>query len=827
MSIPFPLRLFAALLLFLSTVASAISQDVDPGVFKLAAETASKLRTKIQEKLASDKSPRLARLRVDAFEGGEKALMVRGIFLNSAGAKNPALGEEPGKEFDSVNEQMQRELTVFLFDQLKEPLKLNDVLPLEVGDLFKSAVPRERHPHVVLQQAAIAAGGGALPVKGADEIKLDASRFGPEGQIILSGWIGKKLETAAWLEKAIAENLNGASKPVPLPPGQTTLEVQWRNSQELTAVEWKLSPESLQAAFSSAPQPALQRVRIDRVMLVHKFGTADNTGQNLSYHATLRGLKIRSDLATAIADDTVNEEVVRAIVKQRWPELFHEKEGQPSVLLNIQMLLDPKYIADDPATAIQKVVAERPELDGVRVDPGSRFDSHGLLLLSGIYSGFKDNGRDVLKDCAKGLPAADRGVVLKDLTDIPTQKMLRDLCIWSAEAINVDDEIRLGRLFFDAEGVLNLTGKVLTDTSTGQVKKRLLEMIKTLPAEQLKRIGPAVVKPMPETNTTLRREAMSLVSLTPRTPAPNAEPPLVVHMVVGGNSLTAHLRSLVAQDPKIWSGVVLWRGYFTPDGRYALKGAVDRLEQNDALRQQLGAAVAQPEWKDYATPSPLPVALSHLPMELFKKRLTDTQYVLPVWDGIAIEDLKYDRNARLLISGSVVGDGNTAQAAAILKRLIEESPKWRVRGGSDLEFVETSRLPTNGVIASITPFKIRDMLMWAAYPPDGNAEIGREMRDRAGDLLAVTLRHSRGDSGVWFLNAFYHNLCGENENAKRDLYRVLLIDRDDFTTNNGTRNARYELAERLQGKPRVQLENELEAVRRALSIGHWSIAIEP
>ena len=211
------------------------------------------------------------------------------------------------------------------------------------------------------------------------------------------------------------------------------------------------------------------------------------------------------------------------------------KDAVKDVTKGKQILFDFSGITrlerDDPLFAwLQKAVAARPALDGVRIEAGAKFGAGGEFLPAGLRPKLEAKDRAVLEkafgECyrnvmadlsGKGDAAADRykklaaGPVasVASMTEADTRKILAELREW-AKATR--DDVRFARLYFGPDGGLKLLCETPTDKDVEDVRGKLKELApEYFPAKSV----PGNDSPLKEEQKTPLVEGCTIPAFTP------------------------------------------------------------------------------------------------------------------------------------------------------------------------------------------------------------------------------------------------------------------------------------------------------------------------
>lgn len=717
---------------------AALARDDPAGVRDTAAKATARLAD-LQKKLAA--APGLDRLRLDGFTAGDQRVRVAGVFLNPGA---------DATERDAAFDQMVGDLNKLVRDDLELPN-----LGLDAGQVKR--VEWKDQPHVVLQKLANETGGPA------DEVKLDGCRFDAAGRLALFGWVGAKAGKA-WLAAAAANHL-----------GETPLGGKGAATLDgVTAVEWKLTPAAVQTALAGSAAASLRRVRADRLLFVHRPVKDEGGRPVLAWSLRVRGLKVGTE--------GVEDAALFTLLKRTWPEVF--ASGGPKVLVDLAALSHPGKRVPEPIAAFRKAVAARPDLDGTRIDGPLEFAAGGELAPAGVRPGLDAAGRKALTEVVNGVLLAEaaarpdgpafpaltaRGLALERMATVETPRLLRDLQAWAAGRL---EDVRLTRLFFDADGTYRLTGQAARAADKAVVLQELARVAGL-------HLPPAATDP--------------------------GGPVAVDLAAIPG--LTAHLRKLLAAEPAAWDGVLLERGFFDTTDQYTLAGVVDRDGQNAPLDALLKTLRGAKQWDAYFLKPPAPVALTTMPLAPLLARVRRMAPGYPVYDGVVFEKVRHDASGKLVFDVRTVGHVDAPAAAKALAGLLETHPDWKRRAGRGVDFAVTTA--ADGDVDLTTQMQNRS---------DAIKRI-RDNKPGAKALLDDCLLHSRQDSALWFLSAYYHYFHQTDEElVRRDLWRVIVIEGSAGDRKQARADRQKEL-EPLPGADRDRLNGLLEQYHRDFKSG--------
>ncbi len=392
------------------------------------------------------------------------------------------------------------------------------------------------------------------------------------------------------------------------------------------------------------------------------------------------------------------------------------------------------------------------------------------------------------------------------LQRVRVRELHADLRKWVTE--NLDD-VRLSRLYFDEKGGLTLTCDAPDPAVKAVVEKELNDRAaKLVPAAE----PPATPKDGKDAkgekepnaaNTRLATYPVAARLAADDTPAP-PKPDVKFTKFPGG--LTKFLQQQVA-DPKNtqWDAVLIERGFFNEKNEYTVRGVVNNELQKKQLGEYLDELAKDPMWADYFKPNPRgPLELEVIPMGKLVERVRRVTPAYPIFDGIRVNGAKYvfEKDSRgnsgqtLVFVAHLVGRTDR-DAPATLRSLIAEDTKFfgrRLPAGRPIRFEEDpDGVPSNDQVGEFS----------IGY---GATALSKGELKKAKEWLDVALLHYPQESAVWFLDAYYNHLLGDDELTRRDLYRIIDIEGRLAFDGPIQRKRRYLAAKDLQGERRDELE---------------------
>jgi hypothetical protein len=459
---------------------------------------------------------------------------------------------------------------------------------------------------------------------------------------------------------------------------------------------------------------------------------------------------------------------------------------------------DAQVSFETPQRGLQEVVAITPPLDGVGI-ASAFFDKDGGLIFEAICqetSQEKTLGeltKKFLEEKGRSLKKAKFAFELKPLD---TRSLLRGLREYAADNLN---EVWIARLFFDADGTLTARGVLADDKEYTKVRDELVRLLRKHP----KMKGHFKVE--------------NLTSIA--TEAPEGTPLLDLKEQ---GPLAANLReryqgrSSTKRPPPSprWDGVMLRRGYYTPDGKFGLDGLCDSARQREDLYKDLLTLRKEPPFLDAFAVGLDVSKLRELPMRPMVDRMRLVMPAHPTFDGIFVEGANHDVDNKLVLRVQVVGDEPSDRAGtAMQKQLLDHKQWWeRAKDGVVWAEVGTPRARDARAGDALSRRAIAD-LRRAMHDPKMSKRPSESNEgqipwpahfDRALGQATTSLMHDSRSSTAWFVRAMYFLLKNDRVRAARDLRRMYEIEMDE-DRGPGQREDRLLRTEALQGKVRRQL----------------------
>ncbi|MFO0929811.1 MAG: hypothetical protein U0736_22765 [Gemmataceae bacterium] len=455
-------------------------------------------------------------------------------------------------------------------------------------------------------------------------------------------------------------------------------------------------------------------------------------------------------------------------------------------------------VVDNPARFLQSFVATVPALDGVGLT-AAHFDDDGKLVVDGVW---RSAGQEAeLARTAKLVLPRERGTldrhgVVFRCTPLDSDRLLAELRGWTADTLA---EAWVERLYFDRNNVLTVQGIVATTEDETAIKGRMRQLLQAHP--QLKgrsRLDGAIAgRERPPLAT-------RLVSLQAN-PSVGDEPGMDFR---SRPAIAPRLRTLVqlpadggTPPARRWDGVLIRRGYYTPEGKFGLHGLCD----SDAQRKELAALLTeiddQPPYRDALRAG---VDLAGLRTVALAPMLDRVRAVLPGYpqfDRLQIDSAAQDVDNRLVLRVSVIGRTPKADLAEELRKQLLAQETWRPRAEAGLRWLVIGQQPVDTALAADQRARAAvDLHDALAGPIAGDSRYADTLR-----RLGTTLRHDSDDSTAWYLRAMAHLLAGDEGQARLALRRMHRLEQDR-QIGRVRRIERLRAVEPLQGDVRRRLE---------------------
>lgn len=528
-----------------------------------------------------------------------------------------------------------------------------------------------------------------------------------------------------------------------------------------------------------AGDTAGRRVRIDRGQFAYPADA--KAGAQL----TVGGVLLKP-LASADEEKTL----AARLIDEATPRLPRLRAGAASVRPDLQVI-------DSPARFLQPFVATLPALDGIGLTVAA-FEDDGKLRLEGVWR--SDRQEAELRRTAElvlprlGGRLTRRGLALR-LVPLATDQLLASLRQWTADTL---EEAWVERLYFDRRNRLTARGIVAQSADVAAIGAKLTDLARAVPSLEGKmQLGGATAGR--ERTTPMMR----LVSLQ-GTPRVEADPGMDFR---SRPAVGPRLRELLqlpvdAATPssRRWDGVLIRRGYYTPEGRFGLHGLCDSAGQRRELTSSLGNLDDQSAYREAFAGGIDLAGLRAAPLTPLLERIRVVLPAYPAFDGLAVDSAGQDVENRLVLRVRATGISPKADLAETLRKQLLAHPEGKVRAEKGLRWEVLGRQSGNAELgAGLRQQAVADLRLAMSGSGDGAAY------NQAVRQLTTALQHQPDDSTAWYLRAMVHVLRGDDEQARRDLRRMHTLERaGDY--GQVRRMERLRRSEPLQGDVRRRLE---------------------
>ncbi len=749
----------------------------------------------IQKQLASPRrgdaleKEYLRRLRVDQLSWSGTELSLSGVSL----------------DFTNFRSKNDRPWAAIIEAGLQEIVK--DTLELPQGWKFKpgftnnfSQIKFQEQPHFLMQSKS-----NEMQL---DDVLLVTNAFDDQGELRLEGMVGSLDSQKKMME--IARQILQGNKAI---RGQLDPVLLARIVAPVTRIDWDVGGPQIQQWFAGSDHGdrRLHAVRLDRSYFRFEeiFNEdAQEKRWGLSFQTTL--LAIREGVATAKDENSKDSKPLPAVLSDRfevlWPLFIKRRWPVTPLFLNSKprMVSTVEDVAFNASRdALQKAIAGKPDLDGTVVWGRSRFNSTGQLVLNGMCDRTEALAStataiaQVLKELKSRL--AERGVDNSQFVILNTRGILNDLADWTAKS---QDDLRLNRLYFNSDYVLELNIDSPSNAATNIVSLQFKQLLLSLGVEDKLRSS--------RQNAGVVAGAMAPVALT---------------VITSSNfkaSLSNDLQKFFAGKTRDvdWRGILVSRGFFDRHNhnRYSMNIILDEGDQQDRVQKLVVQYLTQQLYAGYlATPSQKPQFFFEvISTKKLVEQLRAVMPAYPIFDSFRVDDAVHDAEANLVLIVAGVGTPDLLEPApggkdpigpmrSELKKMLDNSPKWRKRSAvrlhSRLLFEYGARwpVPFDYDLGPLTAIRI------SRHVFDGD-------RKQLQEDLNTALLHNPNNSTLWFLSGTFHMLAQREDLAYRDLRRVVLLEKDPTHDPIAAAKflARVKTIEPFQGTDRHRVEKMLD-----------------
>jgi hypothetical protein len=569
--------------------------------------------------------------------------------------------------------------------------------------------------------------------------------------------------------------------------------VEWTLQKDLNA---RLAAADLASVLTKVMAADLKQVRVDRAYFTYSGMSPDERDAPIRFELRLTGFSF-ADFEKPERNDELRTWIQAALKKTA------DMPKVDSTRVNIRTVSEPRF-------DLQPLVAVDKKLDGVRIDDGTRFTPDGRVLLTGVWRGKEQE--EELRKLVDGYLAITNSPGLRgtkaafdNFKVVPTDKILLTLRQRSGRQL---EDVWIDRLYYDKNGKLCLTGfyPEKADEDKAKVEGWLKDLLKDLGlTEKTTLLGPR--RPVELASRVLSRAAL-------------ADPLDGVRLdLEGRRSLAAHLRGIVqypagrgADTSKYqtkWDGILLRRGFYTPDGQYVLDVLIDSKRQRDDFVALVRGLEKDEEWQlqlvrgwrdDFTL---MPIA----PM------ITRLQVVMPnfpVLDGITLVGAVHDTDKRLLLRADIVGPTPARPARDRIRDMLRNSRQWSGRVESGVLFRTVTQQERIPELAESMKYKALSCMRLC----DVNT---------SKEYASTAILHDPGDSTAWFVRGLGYFMRGDMEQSVRDLRRVAMREGPDQPDGGFQRVQRIRQLEMIQGGHRRQSEVIIKQQRLELLSGRQPV----
>ena len=483
-------------------------------------------------------------------------------------------------------------------------------------------------------------------------------------------------------------------------------------------------------------------------------------------------------------------------------------------------------------------------LDGVGI-ADAVFDAEGKLVLEGIWNG-ADQQAALHKTAVAFLTRirliASPDDVVEQFQVVRTRDVLTQLREWTAANL---DEVWIERLYFDRDGVLTIRGIVPVISDRRLLRRQLIRLLDEHPRLKgrfgVGNIVGAVGK---------KGGSLQPIAFRPAPPPPPEDGPrLDLHVRKPITDLLrrqvqAPLKPRQLAPPRSWDGMVLRRGYYTPEGKFALEGLCDSDEQRNALGRLLRGLAPDAPYREALAQEFGLSAIREMPLEPMLRRLRILLPAYEVFDGLTLDSACHDVENRLVLRFFVVGEGPGRAAQQELRAQLAGDRRWRLRvdeqwlrvheldqrpeapGPLVLGVLKRQRrdeeLAEKMVLESIATLRRGIGDLKVIYCRGMTVVQAREYRqqrvDRALRMLDLALLHDPRENTAWYLRATCYLERNDTLLVSRDL-RQLVIEESAEGEGKNRKRERLIKCEHLQGDFRRRLDGMRKRIAEDIRTG--------
>lgn len=457
------------------------------------------------------------------------------------------------------------------------------------------------------------------------------------------------------------------------------------------------------------------------------------------------------------------------------------------------IVLHSTVVAESVASLVQREIPKSRAADGARIDDVC-FDAEGKLGFRGIWISKEQqlHLEAILKtvDNAWLKKVKNDQISWKRMRIVRSDLVQRRLQTWLFED-STFEEVLLERLHFNELGNLRVSGFHVHQEDSARLRFQFLER--------------------------LRKDPLAHELRLTRDPEPMRD----IFILDGGlDSLAQHLRDQVPLDPKL-DGIRIDRCAYDADAVFNIDGLRDQKKQEEILAEFLDTPRARKRWQRQLLAGWKANEFQTFPI---KPMLACLNLVIPDYpelDGIRLDRAYHNPKNELTFDGVMVGRDRNAEVTVLLKRWLDEHPRWRERSrfGVSLSGIQISSRDKD---LAFTALSEALQLLRSRYPEETDwgllclhdpsdkenkpkDPLATKRVNQAVEFLSTSLLHNPESSTAWFLRAACFTVLEQDLAAERDLRRAARVD-GLFPLRQ---QERFAFLEYFQGQLRAQLEKDI------------------
>jgi uncharacterized protein (TIGR03067 family) len=466
-------------------------------------------------------------------------------------------------------------------------------------------------------------------------------------------------------------------------------------------------------------------------------------------------------------------------------------------------------------------------LDGVGIARDAHyFDADGRLCIRGVCRS-RDQEKELREAVSEVEPALmrrgflRRGMGEKDLVlkldVLPIDQILRDLKLWAAEKV---EDAQIGRIYFDepkdgGEWEMKLDFSCTSEEDREAIRDQFAALLKKYTGG--KHTVRGLLARLAHWD---QRHDLHFVAFRPDPEEePGQEGPIDPNLGTVRPGWAKRLRwevqtpagwlfdslfdtAMLPWPERKWDGIRIDRGYFTADNKYALSGVVSSKEQLKELDELLRVKLATKPgvWKPALQNGWDLSGVTVLELEPMLKRMRVVFPAYRVFDGYTLVRANHNVRGELYLHVRVIRHrgANRAAALAEITQQLDRHDLWRKRSGKGVRFIVAASAPPSRDSGKLLLRAIAALKVALAEPesyarlssefcpsPGNNAPVAilssaeqRKVIESARLLLDAFLLNDPTDTAGWFLRGLCHRLQGDTVQARRDVRRMVEIERE-------------------------------------------------